>query len=260
MIESFFQSLERHGVEYLLISGQATVLYGAATFSEDVDLWVNPSQENVSAFLAALQAEGARYYKLTPPLTHEHLLRRHGFHFTIPDEPDLYLDVMGCPPRSPEFEEARAACTRMPTVWGVIPTVGIKHLVSLKTTQRLSDYPVIGQLVLRYLEARDSPEAEDLEWAVSNVYTQDDLDEVLDAYPDARLACRPFPPLWDYISATESDGAAAASVRDGAERYLTERMLLARKSDRAYWKSIIAELQVLRQEGQLMPVGSPVQP
>lgn len=44
MIESFFQSLERHSVEYLLISGQATVLYGAATFSEDVDLWVKPSR------------------------------------------------------------------------------------------------------------------------------------------------------------------------------------------------------------------------
>jgi hypothetical protein len=34
MIASFFQSLEREGVAYLLISGQAAVLYGAATFSE----------------------------------------------------------------------------------------------------------------------------------------------------------------------------------------------------------------------------------
>jgi hypothetical protein len=37
MIASFFQSLETHRVAYLLISGQATVLYGAATFSEDID-------------------------------------------------------------------------------------------------------------------------------------------------------------------------------------------------------------------------------
>ena len=34
MIANFFQSLDRNGGEYLLISGQATVLYGAATFSE----------------------------------------------------------------------------------------------------------------------------------------------------------------------------------------------------------------------------------
>src|SRR5512141_1363680 len=43
MIANFFQSLEDHRVEHLLISGQASVLYGAATFSEDVDLWINPT-------------------------------------------------------------------------------------------------------------------------------------------------------------------------------------------------------------------------
>ena len=43
MIANFFQSLSEHGVEYLLISGQAAILYGAATFSEDIDLWINPT-------------------------------------------------------------------------------------------------------------------------------------------------------------------------------------------------------------------------
>jgi len=38
MIANFFQSLDRNRTDYLLISGQATVLYGAATFSEDIDL------------------------------------------------------------------------------------------------------------------------------------------------------------------------------------------------------------------------------
>ena len=33
-----FRSFDRFGVEYLLISGQATILYGAATFSEDVEI------------------------------------------------------------------------------------------------------------------------------------------------------------------------------------------------------------------------------
>ena len=55
MIANFFQSLSRHGVEYLLISSQATVLYGAATFSEDIDLWLNPTEDNCSRFLAALR-------------------------------------------------------------------------------------------------------------------------------------------------------------------------------------------------------------
>jgi hypothetical protein len=67
MIASFFQSLETHRVAYLLISGQATMLYGAATFSEDIDLWVEPSSGNLERFQAALSVVGARYYKLTPP-------------------------------------------------------------------------------------------------------------------------------------------------------------------------------------------------
>jgi len=42
-MRNFFQALSRHRVRHLLISGQATVLYGASTFSEDVDLWVEPT-------------------------------------------------------------------------------------------------------------------------------------------------------------------------------------------------------------------------
>jgi hypothetical protein len=78
MIASFFQSLETHRVAYLLISGQATVLYGAATFSEDIDLWVEPSSGNIERFQAALSAVGARYYKLTPPLEAPYFEAGHG--------------------------------------------------------------------------------------------------------------------------------------------------------------------------------------
>ena len=63
MIASFFQNLDARGVEYLLISGQATVLYGAATFSEDIDLWVNPTDENCRRLLAELQQADRRYWR-----------------------------------------------------------------------------------------------------------------------------------------------------------------------------------------------------
>ena len=53
MIANFFQSLSDRGVDYLLISGQATVLYGAATFSEDIDLWINPTSENRDRCIAS---------------------------------------------------------------------------------------------------------------------------------------------------------------------------------------------------------------
>lgn len=86
MIANFFQSLKNHQAQYLLISGQAAVLYGAATFSEDVDLWINPDAENRRKFLAGLRDCHARYYKLTPPFTVENLQLGHGFHFLLPGE------------------------------------------------------------------------------------------------------------------------------------------------------------------------------
>jgi len=97
MIANFFQSLTDRGVDYLLINGQATVLYGAATFSEDIDLWIDPTPENRDRFTAALRDCRARFYKLTPELTVENLARGHGFHFLLPggEATDVFLDVMG---------------------------------------------------------------------------------------------------------------------------------------------------------------------
>lgn len=78
MIASFFRHLEQHGVRWLLISGLATILYGAATFSEDVDLWVLPTEPNFERFKAALRESQARYYKLTPALSRD-LISEQGF-------------------------------------------------------------------------------------------------------------------------------------------------------------------------------------
>ena len=87
-MRNLFRSFDRFGVEYLLISGQASILYGAATFSEDIDLWVNPTQVNLEHLIRSLAACRARVYKLTPPLTLKHFRRGHGFHFTLPARPD----------------------------------------------------------------------------------------------------------------------------------------------------------------------------
>jgi hypothetical protein len=71
MIQNFFRKLEEFAVRYLLISGQAAVLYGASTFSEDIDLWLAPTSANFSRFIKALSQLNAAVYKLTPPLETE---------------------------------------------------------------------------------------------------------------------------------------------------------------------------------------------
>jgi hypothetical protein len=106
-MRSFGRSLEREAVRYLLISGQASILYGAATFSEDVDLWIAPSAANIDRFLRALHRNRAVVHKLTPPLTVRHFRRGHGFHFRVPSPAgEWYLDVMGRPPRVGGFAAA----------------------------------------------------------------------------------------------------------------------------------------------------------
>src|SRR5580765_1897803 len=114
MIANFFQSLNDRGVEYLLISGQATVLYGAATFSEDVDLWIKPTSENCDRIVATLRDCQARFYKLTPQLTVQNLSRGHGFHFVLPGENEsgVFLDVTGSPPRVGPFAASLATARR----------------------------------------------------------------------------------------------------------------------------------------------------
>jgi hypothetical protein len=57
MIANFFRSLKEHGVAYLLIGGQTTVLYGASVFSEDIDPWLQPTTENVERFVSVLRED-----------------------------------------------------------------------------------------------------------------------------------------------------------------------------------------------------------
>ncbi len=257
MIKNFFQSLEAGGTEYLLISGQATVLYGAATFSEDIDLWVNPTENNADRFLAAMRSCGARYYKLTPPWGVEWLAKGHGFHFMLPESggPDVYLDVMGAPPRTPAFAEAVKSAQWMETDWGNVHVVGIRELVGLKKTQRLEDYPIIGRLALAGLEQmKRVPTVEDYRWALEQVFTLPELQRLLERHPAAAAALPAS--LQNY--AKQLPGASTEQVESEVATNLQGRIAELQQADRSYWRGIIRELKELRERGQLMPEGAPV--
>jgi len=50
------RSLHEHGVEYVLVGGVAMNLHGVVRATEDVDLFVRPTEENVSRLRAALSS------------------------------------------------------------------------------------------------------------------------------------------------------------------------------------------------------------
>jgi hypothetical protein len=239
-MRSCFRALERHRVRYLLISGQAAVLYGASTFSEDVDIWVAPTAANWKRLLAALSACEARVYKLTPPLTLSYARRGHGFHFVVPpdvsDDPPGYLDVMAVVPRCPSFTVSNRRGRRIRTAWGTLRVVHPVDLARIKLTRRLGDYDTISLLVR--LEFERQPTLSTWRWALANTY---DADGRRRLWESARPAWR---------RGTRRPPLAAAAIGRDLER--------ARAADRAYWRPIVDELKQLQRERRLLAEGTPV--
>ena len=229
-----FRSFERFGVEYLLISGQAAIMYGAATFSEDVDIWIRPTLENATRLLRALAACQGRVYKLTPALTRKNLMAGHGFHFVIPARhAPVYLDVMGRPPRVGAYRPARRRAHDVPTPWGRIPVMSIPDLIALKRTRRLSDYEVISNLVRVRLAAERDPTPEIWRWAYRNSYRVEDRLAIA-----RRIRVRRSP----------------AALRRGILAEVARRQA----ADSAYWRGIIADLRRLHRARRLLAEGTPV--
>ncbi len=263
MIANFFRNLSEHGVEILLISGQATVLYGASTFSEDIDLWINPTLENRNRFLTALRASQARFDKLTPPFEVDYLRRGHGFHFTLPggSEPGIYLDVMGQPPRVGSFEAAQALANWMDTEWGRLLTLGVKDLVELKKTQRLEDYPIISRLaILWFAQPGNSYSPADFAWAAANIFTLTDLRRFFLEHPLAVGALPALAPaaLHDFAQQVSAGSDPPEHVETEVTAWMQASMQRLQQADRAYWRPIITELRQLRAAGRLIQEGTAV--
>jgi hypothetical protein len=262
MIANFFQSLSARRVDYLLISGQATVLYGAATFSEDIDLWVGPEAGNSERFLDTLRECRGRYYKLTPAFTPQNLQRGHGFHFVmLTGEGDVFLDVMGAPPRAGSFAEALRNARWMDSEWGSLHVVGIQTLVELKKTQRLEDYPIISRLALAWLEQPECGQtADDYRWALQNIFTIPELRVLFQEQPRALDLLGPgLPPSLAEFARQSGVGAEVPDDLTGLINLdMQRRMGELQQADRQYWRGIIAELRHLSAAGVLVPEGAAV--
>ena len=263
MIANFFRHLEQYGVKWLLVSGQATILYGAATFSEDIDLWVEPTEVNLSRFLQALRACGALYYKLTPPVTAVNAAQHHAFHFVLPEDPggEVFLDVMGFPPRVKGFEQANATSRTFDTAWGKLHTVGIPDLVELKKTQRPRDYPIISRLALAWIDERGADcSSEDLKWALDNIFSLPELVRLFANHPElSRSFPRDTPDLVvQAATQIEQSGALDETLEDKIEQWMDDRVAPLRRADRHFWRPVIEALRILRSQGVLETEGTPV--
>jgi len=255
MIKKFFLHLTRNNIKYLLISGQATVLYGAATFSEDIDLWVSPEPENWQKFIGCLCKSKAKIYKATPPIKSKFIQNGHAYHFEVPSteqEPIWFLDVMGVVPRVGTFPVAYKNVNFCKTEWGEIPTIGLMDLAQIKKTRRLADYPIISNLARQKYEkmrtSRIGIKDEDWVWILTNSFEREDILFYLKNHGDARKVCKRLSRKCLKYALQNDFSSVSNAIALEIEKL--------RQQDRIYWQRIIAELKALNRKGKLLTVGS----
>lgn len=148
-IRKVLSTLATHEVRYLLMGGQACVLYGAAEFRRDCDIAILCEPANIERLKAAIRELEAEPIAV-PPFEPEYLLRGHAVHFRCQSEDaaGIRLDVMAKMRGVAPFEELWQRRTTLTDDAGVsIDVLALGDLVTAKKTQRDKDWPMIRRLV-----------------------------------------------------------------------------------------------------------------
>lgn len=239
-IHKVLSTLSTHEVRYLLMGGQACVLYGAAEFSRDCDVAILCDAQNLERLAAALVELSAQPIAV-PPLTADYLERGHAVHFRCqtPDAVGMRLDVMSKMRGVAPFEELWSRrSTVIDEEGGRYELMALPDVVAAKKTQRDKDWPMIRRLVeASYAEHRARPTPEQTEFWLLEARSPEILIQVAADLPDVAARLESVRPLLKYARIAE---------RDQIENELAEEERSEREADRAYWRPLKEELEKLR--------------
>jgi hypothetical protein len=234
--------MRAHGVEALLMGGQACVLYGAAEFSRDADFAILASPDNLGRLQRALDELQAEVIAV-PPFEPQYLERGHAVHFRCrhPEASGFRVDVMAHLRGVDPFDDLWARRTS----WELskafqIDSLSLPDLVASKKTQRDKDWPMVRRLVeVSYDSGFSSSTPERVDFWLRELRTPELL---LDAV-------RWFPQAAQRISGERAAVQAALSGDVGAISVsLAAEEAHERALDRAYWEPLKAELEALRHQ------------
>ena len=232
--------LNRSGVQYLLMGGQACVLYGAAEFSRDTDIAVLADVENLQHLNSALEQLQADCIAV-PPFEASYLLRGHAVHFRCrcPEAAGICLDVMAAMRGVAPFDELWRRRTTLEYAAGLrIEMLSLPDLVDAKKTQRDKDWPMLRRLVeSHYVENRQNPQPKHVAFWLRESRTPSMLLELARSHRSAATALLGDRPLLSVAMEGVETRLAAA---------LAEEERDIRTADRAYWLPLRAELEQLR--------------
>lgn len=128
-----FETLLRHGVDFVVIGGLAGIVHGSAYNTEDVDVAYERSRENLERLAGALSELGAtlRGAPSGLPFQLDAETLRAGMNFTF-DTRSGSFDILGEPAGAPRYEELRTAGSSESLWGGTIRVASLDHLIAMK--------------------------------------------------------------------------------------------------------------------------------
>ena len=240
-------TLRTHEVTFLLMGGQACVLYGGAEFSRDTDIALLPEEDNLGRLREALKALKAEPIAV-PALSLDALNRGHAVHFRCrhPEAEGIRLDIMSVMRGAGSFPELWERRTTAETEDGdMIDLLSLPDLVAVKKTRRDKDWLMVRRLIeAHHAQHQDRPTPAQVEFWLREARTPDLLIDVARTYPE--VAREVAPQRAAVQAAVDADPTLVLdALRDEEAR--------ERSKDDAYWKPLIRELETLRHERTSRP-------
>jgi hypothetical protein len=124
--------LSEHRVRYLVIGGWAAIAHGLPRTTLDVDLFVDPSRDNVERLIEALSKVG---FGTAKELDADEILSRHVLLFADRIRVDVFTKPWGLA----GFKECRRNRKEVEFESTSIPFLGLEDLIRSKSTDRAQD-------------------------------------------------------------------------------------------------------------------------
>ena len=140
------KSLEEYKVEYVLIGGLAINLHGFTRNTEDIDLFVNPTNENIDNIQKALYKvfNDDEIYQITIQEIEKYSVIRYGTDFLF------YIDIISSIGEKFHFSDLKYELKKIDDI--KIKVADIKTLYKLKE----KTYREIDQLDIKFLKSKMS--------------------------------------------------------------------------------------------------------
>lgn len=222
------------------MGGQACVLYGAAEFSRDTDFAILADPANLRRLGKALQELRARPIAV-PPLDVKYLRKGHAVHFRC--------QARGCAGLRVDLMARLRGLSGFPILWRrrqiwrlssslEVAGLSLPDLVRAKKTQRDKDLPMIRRLVeADYFTYRGNAGAKQIGFWLKEARSPEILIELKREFP-AKFA--------QEAKKRRVLRAVAEKPVQELEKLLRREEDLERTKDRAYWRPLRREMELLR--------------